>query len=123
MKLADLATPALAQALQAVAHKEMNMKTAWAVSKLMEDRQAHIKTLESARKVLLEKYCDKDEKGEFKTNETKTQYMIKDEVEYNKEYTELTDIDVECTMLEQHMLDNLGTITPAQLLALKPFMH
>ena len=122
VKLSALATPALAQALQSIAHKEMDMKTAWAVSKLMEDRQAHMKTLEATRAILLNKYCDRDESGQFKVNETKTQYLIADEVAYNKEYEQLTDVDVECTQLETVMLDNLGSITPAQLLALKPFM-
>lgn len=122
VRLSDLATPALAQALQSVAQKEMNMKTAWAVSKLMEDRQAHLKTLESTRKVLLDKYCEKDDKGEFMTNDAKTQYVINDEKSYQKEYEDLVDVEVECTELKQEMIDNLGSITPAQLLALKPFI-
>lgn len=122
VKLADIATPALGQALNGIAHKEMDMKTAWAVSKLMEDRQNHIKTLESTRKVLLDKYCDKDEAGHFKINESKTQYLIADEVAYNREYEELTSVEVECTKLEEAMLEKLGSISPAQLLALKPFL-
>lgn len=122
VKLADLAAPSFAQALQSMAHKELDMKTAWAVSKLMEDRQAHMKTLESTRKVLLDKYCDKDESGQYKVNVTKTQYLIADEVAYNREYEELTGVDVECTMLDAAMIQKLGSITPAQLLALKPFM-
>jgi hypothetical protein len=122
VKLSDLVNPALGNALKVVSEKEMNMKMAWALSKLMEDRVAHIKTLESMRKVLLDKYCEKDERGEFRTNETKTQYLIKDEKEYNLEYEELTSVEVECTSLEMHLFDNLGTIAPVNLLALKPFI-
>jgi len=122
VRLSDLATPTFAQTLQTVAHKELPMKTAWAVSKLMEERQQHLRTLESTRKILLDKYCDKDEKGDYKVNEAKTQYVINDEKSYTAEYEELTAIEVECTKLEQHMIDDLGSITPAQLLALKPFI-
>lgn len=122
VKLADVAAPAFAQTLQAIAHKEMDMKMAWAVSKLMEDRVNHIKTLESTRKVLLDKYCDKDESGEFKVNEAKTQYLIADEVAYNREYEELTSIEVACTKLERAMVEKLGSISPVQLMALKPFI-
>lgn len=122
VKLSDLVTPALGQALQSVAHKEMNMKMAWGVSKLMEERQAHIKTLETTRNVLLEKYCEKDETGEFKTNEAKTQYIIPNEKEYQKDYDELVSVDVECTMLREDDVNSLSTMTPAQLMALKPFI-
>jgi len=99
------------------------MKTAWGVSKIMEDRQVHMRTLEATRKVLLEKYCEKDEHGRFKTTDDKTQYMIEDVEQYNKEYEQLTDVEVEVTMLDRSLMDKLSSITPAQLLALKPFMH
>lgn len=122
MKLSELANPSLGQALQSLAHKELDMKTAWAVTKLLEDRQGHLKTLESTRNVLLEKYCEKDDAGKFKTDETKSRYLIMDETEYNKEYEELTNIEVECSMLNPEMVDKVGSITPAHLLALKPFI-
>jgi hypothetical protein len=98
------------------------MKTAWAISKLMEDRQAHLKTLETTRQGLLERYCEKDENGQFKTDESKTRYIIPDEASYNKDYEELTSVEIECTMLQQDMVERIPTITPAQLIALKPFI-
>lgn len=122
MKLSELATPSLGQALQSLAHKELDMKTAWAVAKLLEDRQGHLKTLESTRKGLLEKYCEKDDTGQFKTDETKARYLITDEAAYNKAYEELTSVEVECSMLNPEMIDKVGTMTPAHLMALKPFI-
>lgn len=122
VKLSDLVTPALGQALNSVAHKDMNMKLAWGVTKLMEERQAHVKTLETARKVLLEKYCEKDEDGAFKTTPDNTQYLVSDEPAYQKEYEELVGVDVECTRLNEEDVKSLPSMTPAQLLALKPFI-
>lgn len=122
VKLSDLISPALGQALQALGHKEVDMKCAWAITKIMEERQAHLKTLEETRKVLLDKYCEKDETGAYKTNEAKTQYAISDEKAYNDEYAQLVDVDVEVTKLEEGMLEKIQSITPAQLLALKPFL-
>lgn len=122
MKLSQLINPALGLALQALGHKEIDMKCAWGLTKIMEERVANIKTLETARKVLLDKYCEKDENGEYKVNNEKTQYAITDEKAYNEEYEKLVDVDIECTMLELSMVERISTITPAQLLALKPFI-
>lgn len=122
VKLSELVTPALGQALQSIAHKEMNMKLAWGISKLMEERQAHIKTLETARKTLLDRYCEKDDNGNYKTNDDKTQYLVSNEAEYQKGYEELVNVEVECTGLNEEDIKSIGSMTPAQLMALKPFI-
>jgi hypothetical protein len=123
VKLSDLTNQDLGRALSMLAHKEIDMKTAWAITRLMEDRTKHLKTLEHTRKSLLDKYCDKDDKGEYKVNEDKTRYMVADEASYNLEYGELIDIEVEVTMLKKDLIDRIETITPTDLIALKPFIH
>src|SRR6185312_5497238 len=97
VKLNDLLSPSLGEALRALGHKEVDIKCAWAISKIMEERVAHAKTLEEARKIILEKYCVKDEQGEYKTTEDKTQYILTDDKAFHEEYAKLVDVEVEVT--------------------------
>ncbi len=122
MKISVLLNPALGNALNELSQKEVDVKTAFSIAQIMEERQTHLKVFEVARKALLERFCDKDEAGELKLNEEKTQFVINDKKAYDVEFDELTAIEVEMSVLEKASIEKLKSVTPSQIYALRPLI-
>ncbi len=122
VKLSALLDPNLAQALASLAQKELDPKTAFAVADIIDQRQKTIKTFDEARKIIVAKYCDKDEAGQFLLDETKTKFAIKDVPAYDAEYELLVDVEVEMSSIDKSALENLKALKPAEVMALRPLI-
>lgn len=122
VKLSALLDPNFQAALASLAQKDLDPKTAFAVADIIDQRQKSLKTFEEARKIIVAKYCDKDDKGEFLLDETKTKFAIKDVPAYDAEYGQLVDVEVEMCSIEKSALENLKALKPAEVLALRPLL-
>lgn len=119
MKLSELLNPALNSSLSELSRKEVSVKTAFIIAQIMEERIAHLKTFETARKSLIDRFASKDEAGESMLTEDKSAYVIPDKEAYDTEYNLLVDLDVLMSHLDRSEVDKLATLTGQQAFALR----
>lgn len=95
----------------------MKVSVAYGLTTLLDRVREERQKFEDLRYQLLKKYGELNEKGQPKTNEAGTEYILKDRASFNKEYDELLGIDV---MLPGIKIDDikdlsLSTLTVSEL--------
>lgn len=108
-----------------IKEKEMSIKTAYKFSKLVSRLDTEIKFYEKKFQSILEKYGEKDEKGNFKLTEDKKGVVIKQEdlLACQKEVEELHSLDIEISGADFTLdeLDSLN-VTIQEMNTMMPFI-
>lgn len=124
VKIKDLIDANLGNALSVLSQKEVDAKTAFKIAEILEEKKRHMLVFEAARKSLLDRFGSKGEDGQLLLNEARTEYVIPEEVrdEYQKEHDDLLEVEVLVSTFDKSCLERVTSITPAQVLALKPII-
>jgi len=113
------------QVLTFLAQSQLPVKTAYWLNRVLKGVNKEFQELEEARKKLIEKYVSRDERGEPKLNEAKTEYEFEPEkrVEFEKEFAELGKEEIEIDIYKFN-LDQFGDlkIAPAMMPVLERFI-
>ncbi len=108
-----------------IKEKEMSIKTAYKFSKLISRLDTEIKFYQRKFQSILEKYGEKDEKGNFKLTEDKKGVVIKQEnlLVCQKEIEELHNLDIEISEVDFTLdeLDSLN-VTIQEMNIMMPFI-
>lgn len=108
-----------------IKEKEMSIKTAYKFSKLVLRLDTEIKFYQKKFQSILEKYGEKDEKGNFKLTEDKKGVVIKQEnlLACQKEVEELHNLDIEISGADFTLdeLDSLN-VTIQEMNTMMPFI-
>lgn len=108
-----------------IKEKEMSIKTAYKFSKLISRLDTEIKFYQKKFQSILEKYGEKDEKGNFKLTEDKKGVVIKQEnlLVCQKEVEELHNLDIEISEADFTLdeLDSLN-VTIQEMNIMMPFI-
>lgn len=129
LKLEHIANPQVTVALANLMGAELPAAISFKVYKLSEAIKKELTAFEAARKALVEKYAERDEKGELKTNENHYVFSDENQEVFNKEFQELVELDIELTGLKEKDLEKLADspkpvmIRAADLSALGPLIE
>lgn len=110
--------------LQRISSEPLKAKTAYVVAKLIKAADAEMTNFNEIRFNLIDKYGEKDENGEFKT-EGNNVILKKETVDdFNKELRELLNTSLTFNVNKLN-LDDLESInfTPAEMIQLEPFIE
>ncbi len=110
--------------LQRISSEPLKAKTAYVVAKLIKAADAEMANFNEIRFNLIDKYGEKDENGEFKTDGNNV--ILKKETvdDFNKELRELLNTSLTFNVNKLN-LDDLESInfTPAEMIQLEPFIE
>jgi len=110
--------------LQRISSEPLKAKTAYVVAKLIKAADAEMTNFNEIRFNLIDKYGEKDENGEFKTDGNNV--ILKKETvdDFNKELRELLNTSLTFNVNKLN-LDDLESInfTPAEMIQLEPFIE
>lgn len=110
--------------LQRISSEPLKAKTAYVVAKLIKAADAEMTNFNEIRFNLIDKYGEKDENGEFKTDGNNV--ILKKETvdDFNKELRELLNTSITFNVNKLN-LDDLESInfTPAEMIQLEPFIE
>lgn len=95
VRLGDVIDPLFQNALGILMGKTLPAQTAFKLLQIAKTVGEHQETFDKVRLGLITKYAEKDAEGIPKTNETKTQYLLKDKEGFDKEYNQLLTTKVE----------------------------
>lgn len=110
--------------MQELAKKPMKTKTAFQTARLMREIEKEYTLFQDSRKKLIEKYGEKDESGELKTDENGNFTVPKESIEaFNTELREMLEQTLSLNV-EPILLDDLSEadFTPADMMLLAPFI-
>lgn len=110
--------------LQRISSEPLKAKTAYVVAKLIKAADAEMTNFNEIRFNLIDKYGEKDENGEFKTEGNNV--ILKKETidDFNKELQELLNTSLTFNVNKLN-LDDLESInfTPSEMIQLEPFIE
>jgi hypothetical protein len=108
-------------ALRALMNQPMPAKEAFQLLNFAKEIDANKATFDSARKMLTDRYAEKDEEGKVIINTEKNTVTIPDESQeaFNREHKELTDIEVEYSLTEKFKVSDNMKLSAQNLLALE----
>lgn len=116
-KLHTLINPTFNAALNDLVSKELPAVVSFQLSKILREVREQNKEFQTTRMKLLQKYCQKDSKGNLKTNKEKTEYVLKDKEGFDKEYNELINLDIQHDQINLDSLESIS-VKPETLQAL-----
>lgn len=101
----------MAQALPALLDKDIPAKSAYWLSRVVDQLQGELKAFETARFKLIEKYGEKDSEGNLvkETVNELDQYKIENVEEFSKEFDEIANQEIEIKY-EPISISELGDI-------------
>jgi len=112
-----------ASVMQQLAKKPMKTKAAFQTARMMREIEKEYSLFQESRKGLIDKYAEKDENGEPKTDENGNYTVPKNRIEdFNKELKEMLDQTLSLNV-EPISIEDLGEadFTPAEMMLLTPF--
>lgn len=113
-----------ASVMQELAKKPMKTKAAFQTARMMREIEKEYSLFQESRKGLIDKYAEKDENGEPKTDENGNYTVPKNRIEdFNKELKEMLDQTLSLNV-EPISIEDLGEadFTPAEMMLLTPFV-
>lgn len=113
-----------ASVMQELAKKPMKTKVAFQVARLIREIEKEYSLFQDARKGLIERYAEKNENGELKTDENGNFTVPKEKIEiFNKELKEMLEQTLSLNV-EPICIEDLGEadFTPADMMLLAPFV-
>lgn len=123
IKVSDLLNAT--ETLQKLSQKELKAKLALSIARLLKEAEREIQNFNEVRMNLINKYGEKDEKGELITDDKGNCKIIPDGIEtFSKELNDLvtTDVEINANKLKLDDLENLD-FTPGDMVALEPFIE
>ena len=123
IKMSDLLNAT--ETLQKLSQKELKARLALQISRLLKEGEREIQNFNEVRTNLINKYGEKDEKGELVTDENKNCKILNDQIEiFSKELNELVDMEIEinANKIKIADLENMN-FTPTDMAVLEPFME
>lgn len=105
MQLQKLVDVEFFKAVEELTSQPVGVVLAYKLSDLLEKVKKERFKFESLRQTLISRYGEKDEAGRFKTNEAKTEYLLKDKEAFDKEYKDLTEIEVDLPKIKLSELE------------------
>ena len=111
--------------LQQLANTEMPAKDAFKILKTLKLVDNELAVVQDSRMKLVEKYCQRDENGQWKVDEVGNVLIVPEQVEtFGNEQSELFDtaIKLNCDKLSIDVLGNL-TFTPKMLMDMEDFIE
>ena len=111
--------------LSELAKKEIPAKAAFIIARILGQITDEYNTYQTSRRQLIEKYGEKDENGNLKTNEDGNAFIRKEDInKFNEELKAL--VSTKVTILGENIplssLENLN-FTPGQMYVLAPFIN
>lgn len=108
-----------------IANYPIKVKTAYNIAKIIKSIEKETQLFEDTRQKLLDKYCEKDENGELKTNDEGRVNVIPEFIkDYNKDIRELFEnkVDIAAEPIKLEDLEILE-LTPAQMYIISAFIE
>lgn len=108
-----------------ISEKPIQIKGAYAIARLIRELDKESTTFDESRRKIVEKYCQRDDSGEIKTNEDGNVFVQEDKVtEFNDELKSLLETELEINA-DKIKLDTLGDIelSPLQIVNITPFIE
>lgn len=109
---------------QQLSEESLPIKTAFCIARLIRELDKENAVFEDCRKKIIEKYAEKTETNEIKTD-LRDNIIIQKEYleEFNKEILDLleTVVNINAEKIELDNIENIK-LTPAQAIALEPFL-
>lgn len=113
------------ETLQKLSQKDFKAKLAWTISRLLKAAEAEIQGFNEARMNLINKYGEKDEKGELITDD-KGNCRIENEYinDFSNELDDLigSEVEINANKIDIGLLENVD-FTPADMALLEPFIE
>lgn len=108
MKIKNKEIRILAEKMKEIEKKNFPVKISFAIARNQKTISDILQTLEEQRKKLCEKYAERDENGNIKTEDNA--YVIQDTQELRREYQELLEIETEFELqkIEEADLEKCG---------------
>ena len=123
VKILDLVNGA--EALQKLANAPLKAKLAWQVAKLLQAAEKEIQDFNTTRMQLINKYGEKDDKGELVTDSDGNCKIIADSTTaFNAELSELlaNEVEINGSKLKINDLESID-FTPSEISALEPLIE
>lgn len=122
IKMSDLLNST--ETLQKLSQKELKARLALTIARLLKEAEREIQNFNEVRMNLINKYGEKDEKGELITDDKGNCKILPEGIEtFSKELNDLvaTDVEINANKLNLNDLDSLD-FTPSDMAALEPFI-
>lgn len=113
------------EGLKGLSQKPLKARCAYAVGKILKAADAEMTTFNEARMDLINKYGEKDENGQLKSDENGNVHIDMQQLEnFNKELKELLDTTIEINA-NKIFIDDLGEVefTPTEMTQLEDFIE
>jgi len=114
MKLVDIKNAE--EPLKKIMNKELNIKAAYKVSKVLKIVNSEMTAIEQSRVKLVHKYQEKQEDGSIRVASGKEQQFMNEFVEFLQ-----TDIDIDFVPISIDDLDGIS-LTPADMIGIDKFI-
>lgn len=102
----------------------MKSRVAYQIARLARELENELKTFENERMKLIQKYGEKDENGDLKTDENGQYTIPKDNIkEFGDESNELLETKVELNVNKIKLEDLDCELNPGQILRIMPFVE
>jgi len=113
------------QIFREISMKALPIKTAFRVARLIRELDKESATFDESRRIIIEKYAERDENGEMKQTEEGNIILQQDKItECNNELNDLLNTEIEINA-DKLNLDDMGDIelTPAQVYNIEAFVE
>ena len=111
--------------LQQLANTEMSAKNAFKILKTLKEVDAELTIVQDSRMKLVEKYCQRDEDGQWKVDEIGNVLIVPEQITiFTTEQNELfnTTLELNCDKLDIGIFDSL-MFTPKMLMDIEDFIE
>lgn len=113
------------QIFREISMKTLPIKTAFRVARLIRELDKESATFDESRRIIIEKYAERDENGEMKQTEEGNIILQQDKIaECNNELNDLLNTEIEINA-DKLNLDEMGDLelTPAQVYNIEAFVE
>lgn len=125
-KAAQLLSPNFIPAVNSLLTKDMDMPQCIAFTEAIHELEGHIKTCDTVRKTLIEKYVKKDDKGQPLFTDSKKTHLVfvnpESEQAFLKETEELLQQDFEIKFEDKIKISKGDKMSPQNYMLIKDFI-
>lgn len=113
-----------ASKMQEIMKKNLKSRPAFLLARIIREIEKEYETFQAARKILIEKYGEKDESGNLYIDKDGNNRILKNEIDnFNRDMTDLLNTYVQLNVSSISLNDLEGVeFTPEQMLVLEPFI-
>lgn len=112
--------------LSSLMNQNFSGATAFKIARMARELGKEVDTFDKERMKLIEKYSERDDNGQIKTDESGNVKVMQSAVQdCNNEFNDLLnqEVQINAELLPSSILDTLQDVTPTQMLSIEPIIN